>query len=239
MIEKYSANERGYADHGWLQTYHSFSFASYYDPSRMGFGALRVINDDTIAPGKGFGTHPHQNMEIITIPLSGALAHKDSMGNASTIQAGEVQYMSAGSGVSHSEWNASTQEPVSLLQIWILPQRQGGSPKYDQKKFQWQSSDKPSLLISPDGREESIAIGQDAFFTMIPLSGKAEYRYECKKSGNASYIFAVDGEISVMEQSLQKRDAVEITDENQYTLIAKRPSQILIIEVPLEFEKTE
>jgi redox-sensitive bicupin YhaK (pirin superfamily) len=175
----HKAKSRGEANHGWLKSWHTFSFADYYNPSRMNFGALRVLNDDFIAPGMGFGTHPHKDMEIITIPLSGALQHKDSMGNTEIIRKGEVQIMSAGPGVRHSEFNASTNEEVTLLQIWVFPDKEGITPRYEQKDFSLVNKKNKLLpIVSPDRREGSVLINQNAYFYLGEIEVEALVTYK-------------------------------------------------------------
>ena len=187
----HKAESRGTADHGWLKSWHSFSFADYYDPDRIHFGALRVLNDDIIHGGKGFGTHAHQNMEIITIPLEGALRHRDSMGHEKVIQKGEVQIMSAGTGVQHSEFNDSPTVAVNLLQIWILPKEMNIKPRYDQKVFSLSDrANKFQTVVSPSGQEGSVAINQDAYFSLVDLKKGKSLRYDRKTAGNGySYAF--------------------------------------------------
>jgi redox-sensitive bicupin YhaK (pirin superfamily) len=179
------AASRGFADHGWLKSFHTFSFADYFNPQRIQFGALRVINDDYIAGGMGFGTHPHRDMEIVTIPLQGALAHKDSTGNSKIIKKGEVQIMSAGTGIAHSEFNANASQPVTLLQIWVLPKKLNVNPRYEQTEFSQEGrKNKLQTVVAPDGREGAVTINQDAFFTLSDLDeGKSE-TYERKISSN-------------------------------------------------------
>lgn len=232
----HSAQSRGYVKHEWLTTHHSFSFASYYDPEKMGFGALRVINDDVIAAGQGFGRHPHQDMEIITIPLSGALAHTDSMGNVETIETGEVQVMSAGTGVEHSEYNASKTEEVSLLQIWIETRTRGIVPRYTQKPFD------PNLfkntfhqIVGPEGSEKNggLSIHQDAFFSLGRFDADRSIEYNLQKRGNGVYFFVIEGGITVADKQLEKRDAIGVWDTEKVGLHAKEGAFILILEVPM------
>ncbi|MDO8565800.1 MAG: pirin family protein [Candidatus Moranbacteria bacterium] len=236
------ANERGYAKHGWLTTHHSFSFANYYNPEMMGFGALRVLNDDTIAAGQGFGRHSHQDMEIITIPLSGALAHEDSLGNKAVIQTGEVQVMSAGLGVEHAEFNASRTEDVSLLQIWILTRHVGVAPRYAQKFFdQTVFKNKLSLVVGPEESEKdgALFIHQDAFLSLGCFDTDATIEYGLQSWGNGVYFFVIDGEVAVADTVLGKRDALGVWDTEKVLLQAKSSAFILAIEVPMMelFEK--
>src|SRR6056297_746851 len=189
----HKAKERGFADHGWLKTAHSFSFANYYNPEKVHFGKLRVLNDDIVAPSKGFGMHPHEDMEIITIPLSGALKHSDNMGNEGVITTGEVQVMSAGSGVLHSEFNASDSKPVSLFQILVFTDEKGHEPRYDQKKFNPENrKNKWQLLISPDGQNDSLWIHQNAFISVIDFEKEGTSEYKLKSEGNGVYFILVE-----------------------------------------------
>lgn len=230
------AQSRGYAKHGWLETHHSFSFASYYNPEKMGFGALRVINDDVIAQGEGFGRHSHQNMEIITIPLSGALAHKDSMGNEETIQTGEIQVMSAGTGVEHSEFNASQEESVSLLQIWIETRKNGVSPRYGQKFFDpVLQRNNFCMVVGPEESETAgtLFIHQDAFLSLGRFDTDGSVEYVVRRKGNGVYFFVIDGEAIVEGKNLGKRDAFGVWDTGKIRLQAKKDLFILAIEVPM------
>lgn len=231
----HKANERGHANHGWLQSYHSFSFASYYDPEKMGVGKLRVINDDTVAPSGGFGTHPHENMEIVSIPLAGALEHKDSMGNKHIIHAGEVQAMSAGTGITHSEYNHSDQEPVKFLQIWIMPKHYGIEPRYDQKKFDTtQRQNKWQVIVSPleSGEKDTVRINQDAWFSLAQLDATSEIGYTNHAQDNVKYIFVIKGELTVNQQTLTARDAMAVLDNDNIEMKAVQQSEILVIETP-------
>lgn len=232
----HSAKSRGYAEHGWLVSYHSFSFADYYDPEKMGFGALRVINDDRIAAGQGFGRHSHQNMEIITIPLSGALAHEDSMGNAAVIKTGEVQVMSAGTGVEHSEFNASQTEAVTLLQIWILTRTPGVAPRYAQKPF-----DQPLFkniffpVVGPEDSEKegALFIHQDAYLSLARFDTDTDIEYVLRSKENGVYFFVIDGKIAVEGKVLGRRDALEVWDVEKVSIQAKKDTFVLAIEVPM------
>jgi len=230
------ASERGYADHGWLQARHSFSFAGYFDPNRVQFGALRVLNDDIIAPGRGFGTHPHDNMEIVTIPLAGALEHKDSMGHVQQLVAGEVQAMSAGSGITHSEYNASATEPINLLQLWVMTKERNVEPRYGQKAFPEEKRRNVfQLVVSPDGAEESLAIGQDAYFSLADFDGEQTATYTLNRSANGCYIFVIDGGIEVDAHSIGPRDAIGVWDTETVQMIISGQARILCVEVPMEF----
>ncbi|MHB8848729.1 MAG: pirin family protein [Burkholderiales bacterium] len=229
------ADSRGLADHGWLRSYHTFSFAGYHNPDRMHFGKLRVLNDDTVDPGQGFGTHAHDNMEIISIPLQGALLHKDSMGNAHEIEAGEVQVMSAGTGITHSEFNRSDTEPVNFLQIWILPRQRNINPHYEQKTFAAaERQGHFQVLISPDRQHGSLWINQEAYFSMAELSAGSKGVYSVKKSGNGVYAFLIAGNIDVEGEQLVKRDAIGFYGQSAVEFAAKENSSILCIEVPLD-----
>lgn len=228
------SNTRGMADHGWLKSRHTFSFADYFNPERLGFGVLRVINDDSIAPGMGFGTHPHRDMEIITIPTAGALAHKDSEGNSSIIRKGEVQIMSAGTGIRHSEFNASDSEQSELLQIWVHPKVKNVKPRYEQKAFAHESRQNQfSLVVSPDGREGSVVINQDAFFSLADMEEGVELSYQPKLSGNGAYLFILSGEISLNGMKLNARDGVGIDDLSSVQLKALTAAEVLVMEIPL------
>lgn len=230
----HKAQERGYADHGWLKSYHSFSFASYYDPEKIQFGALRVLNDDTVAAGMGFGTHPHQNMEIISIPLSGDLKHHDSMGNEAVIKAGDIQVMSAGSGIRHSEMNANSDREVKFLQIWILPNRQQVTPRYDQWTIPQQKMQNRLLqVLSPNPNDEGVWIYQDAWFHMGQFDEKLEISYPLKKEGNGVYLFVLEGNISVGNIQLEQRDGLCISDTTAFDLKADQKSSVLVMEIPI------
>ncbi len=229
----YRSNNRGYADYGWLKTYYSFSFSEYYNPDMMQFGALRVINDDSIAPKKGFGTHPHENMEIITIPLEGQLKHEDSMGNSSVIKAGEIQVMSAGKGVLHSEYNADATATCKLLQIWVIPKEMNIEPRYDQISLE-QVYKKNELygILSPDPDESGVWINQDAWFSMGDLDKDVTQSYKVRKS-NGVYIFVIDGSIEIEGQILNRRDAIGIVEANEFVLKSIDKSNILIMDIPM------
>lgn len=229
------AESRGHADHGWLKSYHTFSFAGYFNRERMNFGTLRVLNDDVILGGNGFGTHPHKDMEIISVPLAGALKHKDSVGNEGTIHHGEVQVMSAGTGILHSEFNGSETETAELLQIWILPKKVGVSPRYDQKKFDEEGrKNKFQIIVSPDGRENSLSINQDAFFSLANLSQKQSLSYKRKNSSNGVYIFLIRGDLTVAGETLKERDALGLLGTDDILLTAENESSVLVIEVPMD-----
>ena len=230
----HKAESRGHADHGWLNAWHSFSFAGYHDPSRVHFGVLRVLNDDTIAGGMGFGTHPHDNMEIITIPLSGQLEHRDSMGNTGIISKGEVQVMSAGTGIQHSEKNKNAKEPLKLLQIWLFPDKKNVEPRYDQRAFDMVAA-KNSLLniVSPMGSAEGLNIHQNAWFHIGKLDKDTSLTYELKDKQNAVYAFLIDGEVTINGEKLNHRDAIGITESGKLEIIAGIDAEILLMEVPV------
>jgi quercetin 2,3-dioxygenase len=231
MLIHHPADSRGKVNHGWLLSYHTFSFADYYDSHRMNFGALRVLNDDFIAPGMGFGTHPHRDMEIITIPLSGALQHKDSEGNSEIIKKGEVQIMSAGTGVYHSEFNASSSEPVSLLQIWVLPKKLGIRPRYEQKVFNL-APNTFSMIVSSDGRQGSLAINQDAFFSLAKLTGGSVF-YIKQQPDNGLYVFVIEGSISIKGHRFHRRDGIGLSFESPCEIVAESEAEVLVMEVPM------
>jgi redox-sensitive bicupin YhaK (pirin superfamily) len=229
----YKANERGHANHGWLDSWHSFSFAGYYDPAKMNFGALRVLNDDSVKAGFGFGKHPHDNMEIVSIPLSGALKHSDSTGREAIIQQNDVQIMSAGSGIAHSEMNASTKEEVKFLQIWIMPKEKNITPRYEQKVFMPEErKNKIQTVVAPDIKE-AIWINQDAWLSLADLDRNFETIYEVKKKDNGLYAFVLNGEVSINEQPLQKRDALGMYETGKISITANSDAALLLIEIPM------
>ena len=232
----HSAETRGHADHGWLNANHSFSFASYYDPNRMNFGALRVLNDDTISPGKGFGKHSHDNMEIITIPLKGDLEHKDSLGNIGAINEGEIQVMSAGTGIYHSEYNKNSDKFINLLQLWVMPKKQDVKPRYDQRSFKGLKK-KNSIyqVLSPYPEDEGMWIHQDAWIHLGDFEEVTSIDYILKKRGNGVYIFVIEGIFKVANEKLEKRDALGVWNTESITFEAQSKSQVLLIEVPMEF----
>lgn len=231
MITIRPSAERGYADHGWLQSFHSFSFANYYDPAHMGWGNLRVINEDFIAPGQGFGTHGHRDMEIISYVVSGALAHKDSMGNIESINPGEVQRMSAGSGVQHSEFNYEKDKVTHLLQIWILPNQQGIQPSYEQKVFpDAQKQGQLRLVASPNGAEGSVTIHADAsvYAGLFDAQQSANLQIE---AGRKAYVQVVKGQISVNGHALQAGDAALFADEPLVSLQDGKAAEVLVFDL--------
>lgn len=229
----HKANTRGLANHGWLKSFHTFSFASYQNPERMNFGMLRVLNDDLVQPKMGFGTHPHRNMEIISIPISGALSHKDSMGNKRAIEVGEVQVMSAGTGLTHSEFNDSKIAETNFLQLWIIPEQQEVEPYYNQKFFdEGQRKNKFQTLVSPKDKQVagSLTIHQQAYISMIDLEKGFETEYDLKYG---AYFFLIDGEVQITDEILEKRDALGISEMESVTIKAARNSKLLIIDVPM------
>ncbi len=230
----YKASERGHADHGWLNAWHSFSFAGYYNPEKTHFGVLRVLNDDTVAAGMGFGQHPHDNMEIITIPLSGTLEHKDSMGNTGIISYGEVQVMSAGSGITHSEFNHSRSKEVKLLQIWVFPKVKNVAPRYDQIKYDLEKINNNWVqIVSPDAGDEGSWIYQDAWFHMGNFAKDNYASYELKKENNGLYVFVISGSVEVMDFILGKRDALGLSDIKKVSFNFLSDSLLLLIEIPM------
>lgn len=231
----YQANTRGHAYHGWLDSKHTFSFAGYFNPQRMNFGLLRVVNDDKVMGGEGFGTHPHENMEIVSIPLAGALAHGDSMGHAQTIKPGEVQVMSAGTGVTHSEFNANTDIPVEFFQIWVFPREQGLEPRYDQKEFDFDKKRNDlTLIVSPDSAEESLYLNQDVWFSIGNFDADKAKTYDVKKKGNGVFAMVIEGEFEVAGTKLSRRDAIGLYDVDSFELKAlSSDARILLIDVPM------
>ena len=226
---------RGHVDHGWLNTWHTFSFASYYNPDRMHFGALRVLNDDTVQAGMGFGTHPHDNMEIITIVLEGELEHRDSMGNGSVIRPGEVQVMSAGTGIQHSEFNHSPKNEVSLLQIWVFPDTKNVEPRYDQAQFlEEEMTGKWRTVVSPDGAGETLWIHQQAWFSLGVFSAGSITGFRPRKDSNGVYLFLISGEIEIGSETLSQRDGLCIEQiDSTIDMKIMKDSKILVMEVPL------
>jgi redox-sensitive bicupin YhaK (pirin superfamily) len=230
MMKIRRANERGHAQHGWLDTYHTFSFANYYDPEWIGFRSLRVINDDLVMPGMGFGTHPHRDMEIITYILSGALEHKDSMGNGRVIRTGEVQYMAAGTGVQHSEFNPSSDEAVHLLQIWIQPDRKGVTPRYAEKSLKDAATGTLHLVTSETGRDGSIAIHQDADLWLAKLDAGNRVTHTLAP-GRHAWVHVAEGKVSVNGKPLNGGDAVALSEAGALELTATSPSQVLLFDL--------
>lgn len=232
----FSADTRGHADHGWLNANYSFSFGNYFNRDRMNFGALRVLNDDTISPGKGFGYHPHENMEIITIPLKGDLEHKDSMGNLGIINEGEIQVMSAGSGIFHSEFNKNNDKSINLLQLWVLPKRENVEPRYDQCSIQGlRKLNSFYMVLSPHPEDNVMWIHQDAWFHLGDFDKVTSIDYELKREGNGVYIFVIEGNFNVSNQKLNKRDALGVWNTDIISFKAQPNSRVLLVEVPMKF----
>ncbi len=232
MLTIRKAQDRGHADHGWLNSYHSFSFADYYDPAHMGFSVLRVINEDRVQAGEGFPTHAHRDMEIVSYVLEGALQHKDSLGNGSVIRPGDVQRMSAGTGVRHSEYNSSTQEPVHFLQIWILPCANGMAPGYEQKNFPSAELDgRLRLLASPDGRETSVTIHQDAYLYAAKLQANASISHALAPQRRA-YVQVARGQLTLNGATLNAGDGARIENETKLKLVAKNSVEVLLFDLP-------
>jgi quercetin 2,3-dioxygenase len=232
MFQVRKSCERGHANHGWLDTYHTFSFADYYDPAHMGFGPLRVINEDRVEPGKGFGTHGHRDMEILTVVLDGGLQHRDSLGNGSVIRPGDVQRMSAGTGVLHSEFNASDKDPVHFLQIWIEPSKRGVRPGYEQKHVGAEERrGRLRLLASPDGRDESVTIHQDARIYVADLASEAAVSHELE-AGRRGYVHVARGAVTLNGTPLEAGDGASIVDEARLNLSGLQESQVLLFDLP-------
>ncbi|NRS87370.1 hypothetical protein HNQ02_000270 [Flavobacterium sp. 7E] len=232
----HKATTRGHADHGWLNAYHSFSFGSWYNPERVQFGALRVLNDDTIAAGMGFGTHPHDNMEILTIPLEGDLAHKDSMGNTETIKNGDVQVMSAGTGVKHSEFNPNDDQRTKLLQIWVFPNKKNVTPRYQQITLnKADRHNKLQQILSPNPEDEGVWIHQDAWFHLGKLEKDSTIDYHLKKEGNGVYAFVLSGQLTINGQELDTRDGFGIWNTATLELKMNSDVELLLMEVPMQY----
>ncbi|MES2238736.1 MAG: pirin family protein [Bacteroidota bacterium] len=232
----HKADTRGHADHGWLNAYHSFSFASWYNPDRVQFGALRVLNDDTVAAGMGFGTHPHDNMEIITIPLEGDLAHKDSMGTESTIKNGDVQVMSAGTGIRHSEFNPNADQRTKLFQIWVFPKQRDVTPRYQQITLD-KSLEKNDFaqILSPNVDDAGVWIHQDAWFYLSDFDADFSKKLALKKEGNGFYIFNIEGEIEVNGQKLETKDGFGIWETSEIEIKANTAAKFLVMEIPMKY----
>ncbi len=224
--------DRGIAEHGWLHSRHSFSFGSYYNPEKMSFGLLRVLNDDIVEPGEGFGTHPHDNMEIISIVLKGQLEHRDSMGNGSVINEGDVQVMSAGTGITHSEFNPSDTDQVNFLQLWIIPNKRGIEPRYDQRNFNISPNNVIKVVSGEEG-EEGLFINQDASIYQGKLGKDKGFTFSFNKKGHGVYLFVLEGSIILDDTTLNKRDAVGITDSEQFIIKSEKDSEFILIEIPM------
>ena len=230
----HAATSRGHADHGWLNAHHSFSFANWYDPSRVHFGMLRVLNDDIVSGGEGFGTHPHNDMEIITIILKGALQHKDNMGNGSVIKPGDVQVMSAGTGVMHSEFNPLKDEATNLFQLWIFPKEKGIKPSYDQRTFDVADrKNKIQTVVSGFKKGDELYIHQDAAISLSDLDKGTELKYTMKAKENGAYVMVINGTVEIEGQKLQQRDALGVWESENLSIKASDNAEIIIIEVPM------
>ncbi|MDD2982692.1 MAG: pirin family protein [Crocinitomicaceae bacterium] len=230
----HKAATRGHANHGWLNSHHTFSFANYHNPERMNFGVLRVLNDDTVAAGMGFGTHPHDNMEIVSIPLTGDLEHKDSMGNITVIKEGDVQAMSAGTGVTHSEYNKNKDKEVKFLQIWIFPKEKNVTPKYDQISIKdLEKENEFYQVVSPNKDDQGVWINQDAWFHIGKFSTETATAYQIKKEGNGVYAFILEGEAEINNEKLSRRDGMGIWNTTSIEIKANKDAQILLMEVPM------
>jgi redox-sensitive bicupin YhaK (pirin superfamily) len=230
----HKAETRGRAEHGWLHSRHTFSFAEYRDSERMGFGMLRVINDDIVAPGAGFDTHAHDNMEIVSIPLIGSLQHKDSEGNAHLIQPGEVQIMSAGTGISHSEYNASESEQVNFLQIWVLPKQRDIEPRYYQRAFPVANRENRfQTVVAPDSKGDALGINQDSWFALGNFKSGHRDAYRLHSDGNGVYFFVLEGSVQVAGEHLGRRDGLGVTEAGEIEIAASTDCELLVIEVPL------
>ena len=230
----HKSNSRGHANHGWLNSFHTFSFANYYNAERMNFGALRVLNDDTVDEGMGFGTHPHENMEIISIPLEGDLEHKDSMGNLAVIKHGEIQVLSAGTGIYHSEYNRNPDRKVKFLQIWVFPNKKNVTPRYDQLTLNLDDRhNKLQQILSPNAEDEGVWIHQNAWFHLGTFDKGHSTSYKIKAEGNGVYAFVLKGEITINNQSLEARDGFGIWDITELSITAASESELLLMEVPM------
>ncbi|MDO5617100.1 MAG: pirin family protein [Cruoricaptor ignavus] len=234
----HKAETRGFQNHGWLVANHTFSFANYHNPERVHFGNLRVLNDDFVAGGMGFGMHPHANMEIVTIPLSGELHHKDSMGNFGAIKKGEIQVMSAGTGIQHSEFNGSETQPVTLLQIWVIPNKQGVEPRYDQIKIS--DNAKPNdfqQIVSPNVEDEGSWIHQDAWFNLANFDKGTAKDYQLHKESNGVYVFVISGKAKIGDVELSQRDGLGITEASNFQVEALEDAEILLMEIPMQLPR--
>lgn len=230
----HKSNTRGHANHGWLDTSHTFSFGHYYEPSRVQFGALRVLNDDVVDGGMGFGTHPHDNMEIISIPLHGDLEHKDSMGTSAVIRENDVQIMSAGTGIRHSEYNKNKDKKVNFLQIWILPKERNIVPRYEQKTFApEQRENKLQQVVSPVKGEEGVWINQDAWFYLGSLKKGFATDYTVKTKTNGVYVFVLEGDVTVAGKKLNRRDGIEVSETDLVSVVADSDAEVLVMDVPV------
>ena len=228
------SDSRGYANHGWLEARHSFSFASWYQPDRLHFGALRVLNDDIIQGGMGFGTHPHDNMEIVTIPLKGDLEHKDSMGNSAVIREGDIQVMSAGTGVQHSEYNNSPDKEINLFQLWLFPNKQNVKPRYDQLPIRsLHQKNKFFQILSPSANDQGVWIHQDAWMHILDADQDQSFDYVLQSPENGVYLIVIEGEVEVDNQTLFRRDAIGIWETDKLTIKTKTDAELLLVQVPM------
>ena len=230
----HKADERGHSNHGWLKSYHSFSFANYVNPDRIHFGALRVLNDDTVDVGRGFGMHPHKNMEIISIPLSGDLEHQDSMGNRSIIQEGDVQVMSAGTGIFHSEYNKNQDKKVQFFQIWVIPKKNNVEPRYDQISISsFKKRNQLYQILSPTPEDNGVWVYQDTWFHLGDFDKNKKQTYEIKKADNGVYTFVIEGEVIISGETLEPRDAIGIWNSQAIEISAESDSRFLVMDVPM------
>lgn len=230
----FKSETRGGANHGWLNTKHSYSFANYYDPNRVHFGALRVVNDDIISGGMGFGKHPHDNMEIITIPIKGGISHEDSMGNGSVVEAGDIQVMSAGTGIFHSEMNAYENQEGQFFQIWIIPNKMNVEPRYDQISIRdIAKTNELYQILSPNADDQGVWIHQDAWISMGKYTENKQESYQLKSSKNGVFFMVIEGEVEFDNQKLERRDVIEIKDTEEFSFLVSENSHIMLIEVPL------
>ena len=228
------SDSRGYANHGWLEARHSFSFASWYQPDRLHFGALRVLNDDIIQGGMGFGTHPHDNMEIVTIPLKGDLEHKDSMGNSAVIREGDIQVMSAGTGVQHSEYNNSPDKEINLFQLWLFPNKQNVKPRYDQLPIRsLHQKNEFFQILSPSAHDQGVWIHQDAWMHILDADQGQSFDYVLQNPENGVYLIVIEGEVEVDNQTLFRRDAIGIWETDKLTIKTKTDAELLLVQVPM------
>lgn len=231
----HKASTRGHANHGWLNSFHTFSFANYYDPERVHFGALRVLNDDTVEAGMGFGLHPHDNMEIISIPLEGDLEHKDSMGNTTVIKHGDIQVMSAGTGIHHSEYNKNKDQRVKFLQIWVFPNQKKVTPRYDQVTLNMEDRhNKLQQILSPNPDDNGVWIYQNAWFHLAKLDKGFSTDYQLKDKGNGVYAFILSGDVTIDDQPLNTRDGFGIWDTDKISIKADSDTELLLMEVPMK-----
>lgn len=236
----HKADTRGHANHGWLDSHHTFSFANYYNPERMHFGVLRVLNDDQVAAGMGFGTHPHDNMEIISIPLEGDLEHKDSMGNTAVIKHGDIQVMSAGTGIQHSEYNRNNDKLTKFLQIWVFPNKRNVEPRYDQITLNIDDRhNKLQQILSPNSNDEGVWIHQDAWFHLGKLDKDFQTEYAIKRSGNGVYVFVLSGDVTINGQVLNTRDGLGVWDTDKLTITANNEAEILLMDVPMALDNVQ